>query len=1317
MGQKSISIKIIASITLVVLLIGIVGTYAIKMEWFKKGVTESETYSSSAQMDPERGIIFQKENEDGTISEVEAEEEVEKLFEVLDGAKEYLKDDENSTKEEKLLYLLNAELVTKYPYISSIEGDESKLNGRIKFYRYTNEIEAAEGEQEILEEDNEDNEEENENNEADNNNTENTFNPKEVFYIGDSWTAGLHSYISSNVKDEYGGAEHFYFKSGGDASQPEFATDKIKAKIDAVNSEISTIVIALGLNMANHKPALDSMQKILDFLSTTYSEKNIYVLKVPHVGKAYTRAEVYNINIDNQNKSVLEMCSQIGNIKFIDTTGDMMDAEGYLDEKYLYSDGLHFSSDKGGYEKWYNNIKQCISEGKSIVSTAKSKFQMIYTSPEEFEKLKSKYEQSGDTEVYKYFTINEENEIVIAYGRTTSTTVSTDDKEVNIESLSRTETTPYEEVEENIYQLTKYSIREGTYDYKSLIDKYALPFNLLWAFLIQTEDYELTKAIADLAYESEIHIGIYDNKAKSVSNSKRTYNKAIRYAENTELIFPGAGLGQLIPSRYDTDPRFWNIARKCYSNVQENSVAHDICGMRGWKMCYVSGVDEDGKISNISNSATLYTTETNVVTVSNPTPTIGVVLVDCWTGRWEAKYALVSDDPDNSSSTSNVTEPRNDEFVNADNEKISSDLWEKEGSSMYTNLTAHSETISQMAIEDIVERTDFSQSVDAGQVARHIDSCGSCQAIIFQMYNKTVQQLKEEGPTDYASLIVRDKNYIGVSTVRNQRPRIYAHALAAQKELEKANLITQLNNTITYSQWPTVQRADTNIIKEDSSVRNTHKYEKESTTRENEGEKFKEIFSKKEHNSAKKILKGNIEWFWEYIRAAEDTAKLEDLLRYMFNIAFDTDQFGTFESEDIEKIYSIFEPKQLKNASGGHLSAFSEWLKSYENNSLRRYMNEDGIPYSNVEKYVTEDREYGKMYYTSNDGCWNFTYGIMVCNRHGNYNNVEIFAEYLYDIPDLVERAKKGEEILIPMDDLEEIKEELIRRKKDALTRILKDEHDLTLKPWQIYGLLNFSYQWGNCGEDIEGENNIAEVYKKYYVNQNDPEAFKKNAVLRASSGDLVHFYYAKYQNRQDSAWIMFNEGRYILSSGEEIFVTGETAELILEACETVMNELLDNNVHYYRDNSELIWNDIERSSDYSSGIACCCATYVGSVLYKAEIFSADYINKYNYNLPGCPDSLDSIFGMLKDAGWEIVDPEDALPGDIATFCTHNYVFDDGHIGTMCHAYIYAGGDLVWDENTGCIPKKPTNGLPSGRPLRCWNQYLSQHEVFVFRPQ
>lgn len=175
------------------------------------------------------------------------------------------------------------------------------------------------------------------------------------------------------------------------------------------------------------------------------------------------------------------------------------------------------------------------------------------------------------------------------------------------------------------------------------------------------------------------------------------------------------------------------------------------------------------------------------------------------------------------------------------------------------------------------------------------------------------------------------------------------------------------------------------------------------------------------------------------------------------------------------------------------------------------------------------------------------------------------------------------------------------------------------------------------------------------------------------------------------------------LPSGNEYIsigtASGKNSEIILEKCVEVMNELLLYDVSYYSNLDQLVWKDIEKSGDFTnSNRAVCCSTYVALVLYRAGIFTEDFMNQYNYN---SPEGLDKMF---KEAGWIMVSEEEAQPGDVCNF-TRDKDFR--------HSFIYAGENKIWDETSGA---KKSDGTPPARGTKeLWNYYTSNADVRVYR--
>ena len=169
-----------------------------------------------------------------------------------------------------------------------------------------------------------------------------------VQFVGDSWIEGL---SSQGVAE----TSYFYGVTGKSAADPEMSIDNI-----TVASDASAIILYLGVNNTS---SADAMNNLIDELITRYNIP-VYVVKVNHVGTAYTTidAATMNSNIDSYNSNVQSHCSSTEGAYFIDSTSGLQDENGYLSSE-LTSDGLHLNSQEA-YQTWYDNIVSAI-EGAS----------------------------------------------------------------------------------------------------------------------------------------------------------------------------------------------------------------------------------------------------------------------------------------------------------------------------------------------------------------------------------------------------------------------------------------------------------------------------------------------------------------------------------------------------------------------------------------------------------------------------------------------------------------------------------------------------------------------------------------------------------------------------------------------------------------------------------------------------------------------------------------------------------------------------------------------------------------------------------------
>lgn len=72
---------------------------------------------------------------------------------------------------------------------------------------------------------------------------------------------------------------------------------------------------------------------------------------------------------------------------------------------------------------------------------------------------------------------------------------------------------------------TEYTMTTSTINYKEMVDKYTVPFDLLWAFMVMGEDKEFVFDFADLIYNSDIQITVYDNLTVNTNIDDWKYTK------------------------------------------------------------------------------------------------------------------------------------------------------------------------------------------------------------------------------------------------------------------------------------------------------------------------------------------------------------------------------------------------------------------------------------------------------------------------------------------------------------------------------------------------------------------------------------------------------------------------------------------------------------------------------------------------------------------------------------------------------------------------------------------------------------------------
>ena len=150
----------------------------------------------------------------------------------------------------------------------------------------------------------------------------------------------------------------------------------------------------------------------------------------------------------------------------------------------------------------------------------------------------------------------------------------------------------------------------------------------------------------------------------------------------------------------------------------------------------------------------------------------------------------------------------------------------------------------------------------------------------------------------------------------------------------------------------------------------------------------------------------------------------------------------------------------------------------------------------------------------------------------------------------------------------------------------------------------------------------------------------------------------------------------------------------ILDGAEEVHTKYEQNGWAYYSSLGQLVWNDINTSTNNPSKKTC-CATFVGSALYVGNVFTEAEINQYNYNHES------GISSLCQDHGWtKITSYSDLAAGDIVIMTSPSSNGAPGHV------QIYAGNGTWYNAgSTKSIQRdSPYSSDASARFLYAWRK-------------
>lgn len=757
---------------------------------------------------------------------------------------------------------------------------------------------------------------------------------------------------------------------------------------------------------------------------------------------------------------------------------------------------------------------------------------LTYKTPEEFETLKANYKSSGDRTVFNHFTINSQDDLVIAYykqeNQTSEYTEGNADPNIEIPA------------EENY---TTYTIDTKELNYRNAIVQYTMPYGLFVALTMYGDDADLANEIAKLIADSEMVIGIRDNVTTTVTT---TYDRYLREEKIREYARVQA---TALETTKEVSGTFYKyILNPVSGDTSRIKESRDV-------EADFSANAENTKLTNISE--TPYYEKKKVKTEITNSVAMNIEYIDGWCFNHEMTYEAKVTDTSSDSEVAEIneeyttTKEYNDGKITNLSELTQVNSLMQENSNLNTIRSEATENLISAVGDNILlnninselakNTTLQANSTDATRVLNYYrtnNSYGSLASMIISGNSSALDNISKEflkqvlgrdvTDTELADIKAKVRedynsiaNYYGSEDYKN---RILSNSISitiVDYGIEQQERI--VNKTVT----TTVNTNTKQYIKI-----STQTIEKTSKNPDKGEENFVSILCDSSHRKAKQSLTGSSsEWFFDTLEKNEDTACLIDLLRYLFYKATSTD-YGVTEYEFDFTLKSYSTMNAVGNVGGAN--AIKRFIQAWENSAIYNYI----VGVGDGGKYVTQvnGQDYYAVYYGGpSDPTYNLTFGIVISR---NYNDA-YFAEYGVTSDELRSYTTDGQAFTsLTTEQVDEVYGKIVNTKVES---IKNSTVGLNLTDAQIATLVSIAYQYGNIG-------NFVEAYETYYLTGQYDEFQSKFRTNTSNytplDVDSTNNKEGRISNRVEANWKAFHEGICLDGSGNEIVVlTGNASD------------------------------------------------------------------------------------------------------------------------------------------------------------------------------
>lgn len=913
---------------------------------------------------------------------------------------------------------------------------------------------------------------------------------------------------------------------------------------------------------------------------------------------------------------------------------------------------------------------------------------------------------SKDKNILDYFTLDEENNLVVAGFR--ESIISYDIQNCTIDGKTDSETQAEleeyyagEDVEHGEASVYKYR----SIPYLNYVSKYTMPFSFLMSLLATTNDADFCKDLAKVAEQSSMTITLHEEYSHTETTITNVYNETQKVYANIDAEV-GGNIVQNEDWDYETLSSNFNPSTILSNNHWQNGRNKNTTGggnVSSYNQTYtweygntkyelhISGNQNGLNIDNcyFRHKAINSETETESGTITNRFITKDRRIIKTQPIPGELQEIQKFRDITSEEYVENIkwfedlqnyTVLRNKSYtvitkIINNNYSYSMEMTEVDNWYEY-----YQKTYSKVEAEDLSQpETDGEEDIipqiydiDPAITDRdEIKNINYIKEISQREKNRIIAEVigtEDFEDPKFEITKVQEKIFsYGKENINTKHTGTKYKRAGIEKELVQVKV--QKNNekallSIAADAFGAQNKDEEQKDNEKNDENNEDKKEEIYETTNEKENSFLYVYDK--YENVQNTFHSIDEWTYEMFDKRYSCKGMTTLVKYLVFL-YDGTDLGITEYD-----LTLLKPDEFKKVIRGK-SAIVEWLRSYENNWLREYRNGTAstayVNYVFDQKYARENPDTGEIEYglellnLKNDHSLNYSYGLRVYG-YSNNSVSSLYRGYFndegMDLDALVNEYLNGSgQGWANADAVDRIQLRYVNDEKQNIVKEYKAA-GVNLDSNEVDALLACSYAFGADGAGIYWNSNI-ELVKQYKEGTIDVNTLFNN--FHGSSG--YPFIYSSYPTRGEAHRVMFSEGRYILSTGEELDLTEFLEGDFLGVAIRLHKKMEEEQWAYYTDTNEpLYYEDIEASTTKTK--ATCCATYVASSLYLAGVCTEEEINRVGYNNCG------GLIDLFQSKGYQVISSSSDLEAGDVVFLSYpdtTYQYD--------HVEIYAG-DGTW---------------------------------------